>query len=94
MIYGQGEIGLYEHFKAAWLQNPLALPVLGDGNNLVPTIHVSDLACLVKKVMVKVPKDGHYLLAIDRTKNTSQKHLIQGISDGVGAGQCEEILNE
>lgn len=31
MLYGQGEIALYEHFKAAWLQNPKALPVIGNG---------------------------------------------------------------
>lgn len=70
MLYGQGEIALYEHFKAAWLQSPSSLPVIGNGENLVPTIHVLDLATLVCRVVNKLPK-VNYILAIDKTKATS-----------------------
>lgn len=45
--YGNGEVTFYDHFRRAWLslEESLAkVPVIGSGTNLVPTIHVLDLA--------------------------------------------------
>jgi hypothetical protein len=47
LLYGQGEDALENYFKAAWLQDPFKLPITGDGENLVPAIHVNDLATFV-----------------------------------------------
>lgn len=49
--YGLGESRLYELFKAAWLQNPRALSYSGKGDNLIPTIHIIDLARLVRRMV-------------------------------------------
>lgn len=56
VLYGCGEITFKNHFKHAWLQNPVNLPYLGDGNNKIPTIHVQDLVSFVKKV-AEAPTD-------------------------------------
>ncbi len=40
ILYGLGEVAFKNHIKSAWLQDPKALPILGEGNNLIPTIHV------------------------------------------------------
>jgi adenylate kinase len=89
VLYGKGEAILNSHFKRAWLQEPLRLPVVGEGNNFVPTIHVTDLARMVKKVYESKP-ERQYIFGIDNTKKPTQKRLIQAISQGVGTGLCEE----
>ena len=62
--YGNGETVFNEHFRSAWLQTPSALSYLDDGENLVPSIHVVDLARFVKSVCEKKPEQ-QYLMAID-----------------------------
>ena len=89
VLYGKGEAILNSHFKRAWLQNPKRLPIVGEGNNFVPTIHVTDLARMVKKVYESKP-ERQYIFGIDNTKKRSQKRLISAISQGVGTGLCEE----
>jgi nucleoside-diphosphate-sugar epimerase len=49
LTYGNGEANdmFYEFFRRAWLSlHPqlAALPIVGSGNNVIPTIHVTDLA--------------------------------------------------
>jgi len=67
VLYGKGEEIFLNHFKQAWLQDPLRLPVVGDGNNLVPTIHVTDLARMVIKIY-KTKPERQYIFGIDNTK--------------------------
>ena len=81
--YGNGERIFYDHFQKAWIQNPADLPYIGEGENLVPTIHIIDLARLVRRV-VEVDKEHPYVFAIDKTRRPSQKRLIQAISKGIG----------
>jgi adenylate kinase len=83
--YGRGEGIFYDHFKNAWIQSPAQLPIIGDGKNLIPTIHINDLARVVKKVIDhKMTKD--YIFAVDKTKRPSQKRLVKSISNGIGTG--------
>jgi len=70
VLYGSGERVFSHHFRKAWMEQPKALPYLGEGDNNVPTIHVKDLARFVKYVIEQKP-DSKYLLAIDRTRNIS-----------------------
>ena len=56
ILYGKGEAIFNQHIKKAWLQDPVRLPYVGDGNNLLPTIHVTDLARMVFKVFEKKPE--------------------------------------
>ena len=67
IMYGKGESIFNNHFKKAWLQDPVKLPFVGDGKNLVPTIHVTDLARMVKKIYEAKP-EKQYIFAIDNTR--------------------------
>ncbi len=44
LTYGQGENILHYLFKTAWHGNIEYLPVFGDGQNVIPSIHILDLA--------------------------------------------------
>jgi len=92
VIYGQGEEVFNSHFQKAWLQVPQKLPIVGEGNNLVPTIHVTDLARMVKKVH-EAPPEQQYIFGIDNTKKPTQRKLISAISEGIGTGlvECDDI---
>jgi len=89
--YGNGERIFYDHFQKAWIQDPKALPIIGTGENLVPTIHVNDLANLVRRVVIEDPKEHPYIFAIDKTRNPTQKRLITFISKGLGTGQTASL---
>lgn len=54
ILYGNGERIFYEHFRRAWIGDKL--PLLGEGLNYIPTIHVVDVARLIKKVIFDSPK--------------------------------------
>ena len=57
VLYGLGEAIFNHHFERAWKQDPQKLPIIGEGNNFVPTIHVKDLARMVKKIFESPPAD-------------------------------------
>lgn len=90
IMYGMGESIFESHFKKAWLQDPERLPYVGEGRNLVPTVHVKDLARMVKKVFETKP-EKQYIFAVDNTRRPYQKRLISAISNGIGAGLIEAI---
>lgn len=87
-IYGCGEDTFYDYFKMAFLENPEKMPIIGDGKNSVPTIHILDLVTLIKRIIERKPMQK-YILAADRTKNTSLKSIITSISKAVGNGRTE-----
>jgi adenylate kinase len=68
------------------LQEPYELPYLGDGENKVPTIHISDLVKLVIKV-AESPCEQPYVFGIDNSPDRRQISIVKGISDGVGSGR-------
>ena len=90
VLYGMGESILNSHFEKAWKQEPQRLPIVGSGNNLVPTVHVTDLARMVRKVFESKP-ERKYIFGIDNTQKPTQKKLIQAISSGVGTGLVESV---
>ena len=90
VLYGLGEAIFNHHFERAWKQDPQKLPIVGEGKNFVPTIHVKDLARMVKKLF-EAPPEQQYIFGIDNTKKPTQKKLIQAISDGIGTGLVESI---
>lgn len=93
-IYGCGEDIFYDFYKMAWLQNPHELPLFGEGQNKIPTIHIKDLVRLIKKIIEKPPVE-RYIFAVDRTKNKSLKNLIKSIAKNVGSGLIKQVnLNE
>ena len=90
VLYGLGESIFNHHFERAWKQDPQKLPIVGEGKNFVPTIHVKDLARMVKKIF-EAPPEQSYIFGIDNTKRPTQKKLIQAISDGIGTGLVESV---
>ena len=92
--YGNGERTFYDHFQKAWIQNPVQLPIIGEGDNLVPTIHVIDLARLVRRVVIENPQVKPYIFAIDKTRKPTAKRTISEISKGVGTGQIASCARE
>ncbi|NWU62194.1 KAD7 kinase, partial [Pterocles burchelli] len=90
--YGAGEGLLHYFFKIGWLSETPAIPVFGDGNNFIPTIHILDLAAVLQNVADHRPK-SHYILAVDGSMHTLQE-LIKCISKNVGPGKIEKIPKE
>ena len=89
--YGNGERTFYDHFQKAWIQEPVELPIIGDGENLVPTIHIIDLARLVRRVVIENPKVHPYIFAIDKTRKPTQKRIITEVSKGMGTGKIQSV---
>ncbi|NXU47769.1 KAD7 kinase, partial [Turnix velox] len=90
--YGAGE-GLFHYFfKIGWLSEASAVPVFGDGNNFIPTIHVVDLAAVLQNIADHRPAP-RYILAVDASMHTLQE-IIKCISKNVGPGKIEKIPKE
>ena len=87
--YGNGEVFFREFFKTAWLQSS-NLQYCKEGNNLLPTIHVVDLARLVRRVVQDKPAHP-YIFAIDRSTKPTLKRIFQAISSGIGNGNIETV---
>uniref|UniRef100_A0A3Q3BX71 Adenylate kinase 7b n=1 Tax=Haplochromis burtoni TaxID=8153 RepID=A0A3Q3BX71_HAPBU len=68
--YGMGEQIFHYFFKKSWLGEDG--PVFGDGENIVPTIHIHDLASVVCSVIQHQPRP-YYLLAVDDSNNTMEE---------------------
>ncbi|NXV78643.1 KAD7 kinase, partial [Atlantisia rogersi] len=90
--YGAGEGLFHFFFKIGWLSETPAIPVFGDGNNFLPTIHVLDLAAVLQNVADHRPK-FHYILAVDESMHTLQE-LVKCISKNVGPGKIEKLPKE
>ncbi|XP_068004981.1 adenylate kinase 7 [Melanerpes formicivorus] len=90
--YGAGEGVFHYFFKTGWLSETPAIPVFGDGNNFIPTIHVVDLAAVLQNIADHRPK-SHYILAVDASMHTLQE-LIKCVSKNVGPGKIENIPKE
>ncbi|NWV64658.1 KAD7 kinase, partial [Malurus elegans] len=90
--YGAEE-GLFHYFfKMCWLSETPVIPVFEDGNNIVPTIHVRDLAAVLQNVADRRP-DFQYVLGVDASMHTLEE-LVKCISKNVGPGKTERISTE
>ncbi|XP_022361118.1 adenylate kinase 7 isoform X2 [Enhydra lutris kenyoni] len=83
---------LHYFFKIAWLGEVPALPVFGDGTNVIPAIHVLDLAGVIQNIIDHVPK-LHYLVAVDESVHTLED-LVKCISKNTGPGKIQKIPKE
>ncbi|XP_021563562.1 adenylate kinase 7 [Carlito syrichta] len=88
---GEGGI-LHTFFKMAWLGEVPALPVFGDGTNVIPAIHVLDLAGVIQNIIDHVPKP-HYLVAVDESGHTLED-IIKCISKTTGPGKIQKLPKE
>jgi adenylate kinase len=92
LMYGLGEQILNYHFQSAWLEDPMQLPYIGQGDNVVPTIHIIDLARACKFVAESKPEQ-RYIIAVDCTALPTQRNIVESISKGVGTGQVMSCEN-
>ncbi|XP_043552991.1 adenylate kinase 7 isoform X2 [Chiloscyllium plagiosum] len=72
----------------AWLGLNPAIPCFGEGKNVVPTIHVKDLAGVIQNILERRPKTN-YILAMDDSKH-KMKEIIKAISK-LGPGKVQHI---
>nr|XP_033808370.1 adenylate kinase 7 isoform X2 [Geotrypetes seraphini] len=90
--YGAEEGVLHPFFKAAWLGEIPALPLYGEGFNIVPLIHVTDLAGVIQNIIDHKPRT-HYLLGVDEAAHTLGE-VIKCISKNLGPGKIERVPKE
>lgn len=72
VTYGEGEEIFHFLFKSAWLGVSPFLKIFGNGQNILPTIHVKDLASVLLNVCDQKPK-VRYILAVDDSKPTLEE---------------------
>eukprot|EP01064_Diplonema_japonicum_P037028 TRINITY_DN8574_c0_g1_i1.p1 TRINITY_DN8574_c0_g1~~TRINITY_DN8574_c0_g1_i1.p1 ORF type:complete len:860 (+),score=247.54 TRINITY_DN8574_c0_g1_i1:63-2582(+) len=85
--YGLGEDKLHPIFKQAWHLAPQGLPVFGNSKNIVPTVHVADLATLAFKLAtLDAPTDQRYFFGTDEGNN-SWKSIIAAVNEQMGNGR-------
>ncbi|XP_066883906.1 adenylate kinase 7 isoform X2 [Kogia breviceps] len=90
--YGMEGGILHAFFKLAWSGEVPALPVFGDGTNVIPAIHVLDLAGVIQNVIDHVPK-SHYLVAVDESVHTLED-FVKCISKSTGPGKIQKVPKE
>ncbi|XP_076605014.1 adenylate kinase 7 [Chaetodon auriga] len=86
--YGMGEQVLHFFFKKSWLGQEHEIPLFGDGKNIIPMIHVNDLASVIQNVIEHQPKP-YYLLAVDNSKNTMED-IVKTIASVLGPGKIQK----
>lgn len=89
--YGNCETVFNYFFKSAWLQNPDFVPYFSLGDNLIPTIHVKDLARIVKKMLTSSKPESKYIFAVDQTVDSSMKAIASSISREIGSGKTKSV---
>lgn len=89
--YGNGENMLHWLFKQAW-QGAASLPIYGTGTNVVPLIHVRDLANIVLNVIDARPK-ARYILAVDQS-HSSLRDIVKRISQTLTTGKVHTMARE
>uniref|UniRef100_UPI00358DDA8F adenylate kinase 7-like n=1 Tax=Myxine glutinosa TaxID=7769 RepID=UPI00358DDA8F len=87
LFYGAGENVFYSLFKAAWLGEDL--PLLEDGTNIIPTIHIKDLVSIISNT-IELKPPVRYILAVDNGNN-SLGQITQKISTMLGTGQIRMV---
>ncbi|XP_065833118.1 adenylate kinase 7-like isoform X2 [Oscarella lobularis] len=92
LAYGCGENIFHFLFKSAWLGEVDALNVFGNGQNVIPMIHIRDLACVLLNVADGKPKT-RYLVAVD-SGQLSLEEVVKNISTNLGTGKVKFIPRE
>lgn len=89
---GNGETaeGLHSLFRTAWEAQPDApVPIYGSGHNVIPTIHVADLAAYVAAVCIEPPAQ-QYLLAVDNVQLT-QRDIVAAVAKRMRNTAVQEL---
>ncbi|KAM9435519.1 adenylate kinase 7-like, partial [Clarias gariepinus] len=87
MQYGMGEGIFHFFFKTCWLGELSIIPVPEPSTNVIPTIHVYDLAGIVQNIINHKPK-VHYLIAVDDSHH-SLEEIVKAIASVLGPESFE-----
>ena len=82
-IYGCGEDFFFNYFRMAWMQQMSYIPLVGEGKNFIPTIHILDLIKVIRKVVDKKPEQKYFFVC-DKTKNPTLKNILNSVGMGIG----------
>nr|XP_020471348.1 adenylate kinase 7 [Monopterus albus] len=85
--YGMGEQVFHFFFKTSWLGQEHEIPVFGDGNNIVPMIHINDLTR--NGDIEKQQPQPYYLLAVDYSNNTMED-IVKAVASVLGPGKIQK----
>uniref|UniRef100_A0A1I8IWJ0 Nucleoside-diphosphate kinase n=1 Tax=Macrostomum lignano TaxID=282301 RepID=A0A1I8IWJ0_9PLAT len=91
LTYGCGENIFHSFFKAAW-HNAFTLPVYGNGQNVLPMIHIRDLAAVLQNIADSKPK-VKYLVAVDDSQNMLDE-VVKAVSVGLCTGKIRTVTKE
>ncbi|MEQ2299882.1 hypothetical protein AMECASPLE_019531 [Ameca splendens] len=86
--YGMGEEIFHYFFKESWLGKEAEISVFGDGKNVIPTIHIRDLASVLQNVIDHQPRP-YYLLAVD-SSHCSMEELVKAVAFVLGPGKIRK----
>lgn len=82
VLYGKGESTFARLFEDSW-RGQKGLAILGSGANRIPTVHVQDLAKVVRHIGFAgegvSPATNPYFLAVDLTPAPTQVEILQAI---------------
>jgi len=97
--YGEGEDMLFPLFKYAWnkkfytsfgVSDSLkGMPLIGNGNNIVPMIHVKDLASILVATLQGQMID-RFVMTVDKS-TTKLKDIIEAVSAQFSDGKVQQI---
>ena len=82
-IYGCGEDFFFNYFRLAWMQHLPYIPIVGEGKNFIPTIHILDLVKIIRKIIDKKPAQKYFFVS-DKTKNPTMRNILNSIGMGIG----------
>lgn len=91
LTYGAEENIFHFLFKAAWHNAPHLL-CFGNGENIIPTIHIKDLAAVIQNIADSRPK-VRYLIAKDESNNKLDE-IVKAVSQNLGTGKVKMISQE
>ena len=92
-IYGCGEEFFFDYFRLAWMGHLSYIPIIGEGNNFIPTIHILDLIQVIKRIIERKPEQKYFFIC-DKTKNPTMKNILNCIGNsigGIGVKQLKEF---
>ena len=89
-IYGCGEQFFFDYFRLAWMGHLPYIPIVGEGNNFLPTIHILDLVQVIKRIIEKRPEQKYFFVC-DRTKNPTMKNILNCIGNSIGGISVKQL---
>jgi len=92
ILYGRGESDFHLLFRDAWLADR-PLKVLGQGANVIPTVHVEDMANCVLQLIYTPPTHTQYCVLVDAA-HTTQAQIVTAIAQHLGNGAVDYISRQ